>query len=74
MPTRPRRAATRVEPQTYTPHTDDLGGRITWHREDGYLAWQGDVCLGEVVNLDEGILVIAEQRTLSRARAANVLE
>lgn len=72
MPKRTRKPATRRPARTYPAYSDELGGRITWHRDDGYLAWLNDTCLGEVVNVDEGQLVIAEQRTLARARAAGV--
>lgn len=56
--------------RTVTAYTDANGGRVTYNRDDGYLAWLHDRCLDEVVNVDEGILLIAEARQSAMRREA----
>ena len=64
-----RKSATRrtVEARTYTPWQDDCGGRVTFHREDGYLAWVGDLCLNDVMVIEEGQRMIADWRRKQHA-------
>lgn len=68
-----QRTARKARPVlTSEAHADSCGGRITWNRDDGYIAYQDGVCVSEVVSVDEGILVLADYRTRERARRAGV--
>ena len=68
-----RKSATRrtVEARTFASWEDDHGGRVTFHREDGYLAWVGSLFLNDVMDVEEGQRMIADWRRKQHAGATS---
>lgn len=59
--------------KTITVDEDQAGGRTTYNRDDGYLAWQDGICLGSVTGSDEARSVCSDYRIAQRRIAGRAV-